>query len=344
MAEENNGITSAGAALVLRHQRVLWWVFAVNFLLGGLGASGAAATLHRALGHSLAGRELYRRFDVGMFFELVDQPDVNLFRSAPSSFIFAVLFLLFMLFVNGGILAVYFEDRKLTTGEFFGASGGFFWRFVRLMLWSLIPFGIVHFLFHGFSTLSKYVDDRALADQTGFYIDLLGAVIVGLLFLWVRMWFDVAQVRAVVLNERATRRSAWAALKLASRRLGGLYGTYFLIGLLTWMVTLIALLVWTKLPPTAVPVTFVLLELIMIVHIGGRLWQKASATVWYKRNPEPVPVVTEPAPPDLAAVSYPEGTSEVDRSLESYVEPPPAPAEPPAEPPVLPEEPPTKLE
>ena len=48
-----------------------------------------------------------------------------------------------MLFVTGGILTVYREDRKLKTGEFFGASGAFFWRFVRLALLSLIPFAIL---------------------------------------------------------------------------------------------------------------------------------------------------------------------------------------------------------
>ena len=48
-----------------------------------------------------------------------------------------------MLFVSGGILESYREDRRLTAGEFFAASGAFFWRFVRLALLSIVPFVIV---------------------------------------------------------------------------------------------------------------------------------------------------------------------------------------------------------
>jgi hypothetical protein len=37
-----------------------------------------------------------------------------------------------MILVTGGILETYRQDRRLNTGDFFAASGAFFWRFVRL--------------------------------------------------------------------------------------------------------------------------------------------------------------------------------------------------------------------
>ncbi len=175
MTDESKGILGAGAALVWRHQRVLWWVFAVNFVLGGLGASSAARTLSDALSHSLAGKKLSNGFDVGMFMELVVRPEVRLFRSVGTSIVFAALFLLFLLFVTGGILLVYRDERRLSTGEFFEACGRYFWPLVRLLLWSLIPFAVVNFLYEGVSWFSTYIGDRAVADQTGFYILLAGS-------------------------------------------------------------------------------------------------------------------------------------------------------------------------
>ncbi len=44
-------------------------------------------------------------------------------RSAGSSFLFACLFPLFMIFVTGGILAVYREDRKIHGGRLFRGIG-----------------------------------------------------------------------------------------------------------------------------------------------------------------------------------------------------------------------------
>src|SRR5271165_1874618 len=196
MADDNKGLVAAGAALVWRRQRVLWWVYAVNLVLGLLGAAGARTQLDHLLRYSLAGESLTKGFDLGMFFELVNVPAANLMRSASRSFLFALLFPLFMLFVTGGILAVYREDRKFTAGEFFAASGAFFWRFVRLVVFSLVPFGLLGAAFSGVRKLSDYLGDRATPAQTGFYILLAGATVVVLLVLFVRRWSEFTSASA----------------------------------------------------------------------------------------------------------------------------------------------------
>ncbi len=82
MADENKGLVAAGAALVWRRQRVLWWVFAVNLVIGLLGAAGARSQLNKLLQYSLAGEELAKGFDFGMFLELVSRPNADLMRSS----------------------------------------------------------------------------------------------------------------------------------------------------------------------------------------------------------------------------------------------------------------------
>ena len=68
MADDNKGLVAAGAALVWRRQRVLWWVYAVNLALGLMGAAGARSQLEHLLKYSLAGERLTKGFDLGMFF------------------------------------------------------------------------------------------------------------------------------------------------------------------------------------------------------------------------------------------------------------------------------------
>ena len=284
MNDENKGLVAAGVALVWRRQRVLWWVYAVNLVLGLLGAAGARTQLDHLLRYSLAGESLTKGFDLGMFFELVNVPSANLMRSVGGSLLFALLFPLFMLFVTGGILAVYRENRKFTAGEFFAASGAFFWRFVRLVVFSLVPFGLLGAAFSGVRKLSDYLGDRAVSAQTGFYILLAGAAIVVLLVLFVRLWFDIAQVRAVVQDERRMWPNLWKALGIAWRQARTLFRVYLCISGVAWVTLAVGLFIWTKLPPTATPVSFLVLQFIILMQLLTRLWQRASSVTWYKRH------------------------------------------------------------
>src|ERR1035437_5009647 len=227
MADNEKGLVSAGFSLLWRRQGILWWVFVVNGVCGALGTAPAAVQLARALHRSLAGQPLAKGFDLGMFREVVRLPNVSLMRSTTGSSLFAFLFLLFMLFVSGGILETYRQDSKLTAGDFFAASGAFFWRFVRLMLLSIIPFVVAGAIYQGLDKLSDYLGDKAIADQVGIFSGWAGLVVFLLLALAVRLWFDLAQVRAVAQNERGMWRNLWESYGVTRRNLGTLFWMYF---------------------------------------------------------------------------------------------------------------------
>ena len=196
-----------------------------------------------------------------------------------------------MMFVTGGILETYREDRRLTAGEFFAASGAFFWRFFRLALLSIVPFIIVWMSHMALSKGADWIGDRAIADQVGIFLSV-GTVIYLLLFsLWVRLWFDIAQVRAVVMNERGMWRNTWRAWRITWHSLRHLYRMYFCISLVAWVTLALGLVIWAHLPPTAPGLTFLVLELIIFAQLMTRLWQLSSAMTWYQRHPEPVAVV-----------------------------------------------------
>src|SRR5664280_463727 len=307
MADNEKGLVSAGFSLLWRRQGILWWVFVVNVVCGALGTAPAAVQLARALHRSLAGQPLAKGFDLGMFLELVRLPNVNLMHSTTGSYLFAFLFLLFMLFVSGGILETYRQDSKLTAGDFFAASGAFFWRFERLMLLSIIPFVVAGAIYQGLDKLSDYLGDKAIADQVGIFSGWVGLVVFLLLALAVRLWFDLAQVRAVAQNERGMWRNLWESYGVTRRNLGTLFWMYFRISLVAVIALLIAFLIWTKLPPTATPATFILLEFIILSQLAARLWQLASATAWYKRYAEVVPAdsvaYTTPEPEGVIEVA-----------------------------------------
>lgn len=306
LAAERKGVLSAGARMVWRRQEVLWWVFAVNLGLGALGTLQAARTLNAALGYSLAGNQLFKGFDLGMVVELIRLPDTNFLNSRSSALACALLFAVFMLFVSGGILEVFREDRRLNTGDFFAASGAFFWRFVRLTLFMLIPFVFLRYAFRELRNWAEYLGDKVSADAIEFLILGAGVIVLALLALTVRVCFDIAKVRTVAENESGMWRSAWASGEITLRHLGTLLWIYVRISLVGAIALLVAFLIWVKLPPTAVPATLILLELVILSQLAARLWQMASATAWYRQYAESMVAAPAYAIPQQPEVPEPE--------------------------------------
>ncbi len=286
MADNGKGSCTAGFSLLWRRQEVLWWVFAVNFICGALGTAPAALTLNRALHHSLAGEPLSKGFDLGMFFELLRLPNVGLIRSTTSSYIFAFLFFLFHAVRQR-------RDSRDLSSRPQAYDRRFLCRLRRVFLAiraadAAVPCPVFrgeHDL-PGSDKLSDYVGDKAIADQVGIFLGWAAIVVFLLLALGVRLWFDVAQVRAVARNERGMWRNLWSACRITWGNLGSLFWMYFRISLVAWVTLVLGLVIWAHLPPTATPVTFVLLELILLAQLVARLWQLASATTWYQRHVE----------------------------------------------------------
>ncbi len=302
MSDDQKGFVSTGHSLLWRRQSVLWWVFVVNLLCGALGAAPAAMHLHHALAHSLAGAKLTHGFDLGMFFELVRLPSVNLLSFTAASYTFAFVFFVFMLFVTGGILETYRQDRRLAPGDFFAASGAFFWPFVRLMLLSIVPFLIVGTIYSMLSKLADHIGDRAIADQVGIFLSLAALIVFLLLALAVRLWFDVAQVRAVAQNQRRMWRNLWTSWRITSKDLGRLFWMYLRIAVVAWITLGVGLVIWAHLPAATVPLTFLVLELIVFAQLATRLWQLAAASAWYQGHAEMLPAPAEYTAPPMEIV------------------------------------------
>lgn len=305
MADPNKSPFVAGLGLAWRRQSVLWWIFVVNFVLAGMGTGAFMQQVSPALDHSLQSRAFVHSFNPIVFSDLLMEVHGVSSAGIASGFLILVFFI-FMLFVEGGLLEVYRLDRKLTKGEFFEASGRFFWRFVRLLvllLIVLIPVGIVNNLA---ARASHAMDERSPSPMPGVWVRLLGLLLVLFMMQAVRLWFDMAQVRAVTENERAIRRAVGRAFKITFGNFGALYWLYLRISIVAWLAMGLLLWVWIRLvKPEWLGLSFLVTQLMLLIWLGTRLWQRASETIWYQgRFPE---VVAKPQPPSaIEPASSPE--------------------------------------
>ncbi|MDE3136263.1 MAG: hypothetical protein KGL59_06795 [Acidobacteriota bacterium] len=277
---------SAGFGLLLRRQYLLWWIFAVNFVLAALATLPTALSMAGVMGHSLYSNRLVTGFDVGVLIELLMRPQVN---GGTTLALFPLVFLVFMLLVEGGILVSYRQDRRLGTGEFFGAGGKFFWRFVRLMVCMLAVLVPLFFAWGALSNWSDRLSSNSPNPYAGFQLELSGGVIFLLVFLALRLWFDMAQVRLVATEERSVLRALRWALGTTLRSFGSLYWLFLRISLTSWIVLVVVVWIWMNfVPHEHMGLSFLLGQFVLLFWLAARLWQRAGETVWYERRIETV--------------------------------------------------------
>lgn len=258
---------------VVTHHRIIWWTLGVSLLLAWMGSLPARAAFGDMLDHTKAGERLISGFDLGMLIELLNAPEIPFNTLLVASIAPLVVFFVYLLFLAGGTYASLQSEQKRSSAEFFWACGAYFWRMVRLTLISLVPFALLAGVYAAFLQWSTGLEESP-NERVSYYVLWGGMVVLGLLMLFVRVWFDLTQARAVALDERGMVRAALRTLRLVSFRL---YGHYLAVALLRLMFTGVAIWVWVGIAPTAAIRSFLLFESIVLIHIITRLWQRAGS-------------------------------------------------------------------
>jgi hypothetical protein len=273
-----SGSVRSSAGVVWRHRRLLWWISAMNLALAWLDSLAVRATLRQVLDHSLESAKLVRGFDVSTLVLLLERPEVQTRSLAMGASGAAAIFLLAMLTIDGGVVTVYLEDRKLSRAEFFENCGRYFGRMVRLGLCSVVPFGLLTAAYGSLANYAGRLSNDAPRERLGFYVQVAGVLGIGLVALLVRLWFDLAQARLVHGDEPGILRELGRSFRLAFR--SRLYAQYIGIGLFAAACVAMGSLVWVSLPHGAIGASFVVLELMTISQIAARLWLKAASARW----------------------------------------------------------------
>ncbi len=277
-------LVTEGRRLLWRNQRALWWLFAANLLLAFFGAESFAFRLAEIMDHSLASRRLDQGFDVATLAELLSHPGFGLGKHALNSLFYNAIFFVFTLFVTGGILEGFRSSRKLTTAQFFEASGHYFWRWVRQTLLFMLVMAPVLGLGSAINSWSDTLSSDAVPEKLGFWVMLSGILLTLLLAMILRLWFDMAQIRTVATGERSVVRSVGWAFKLTVSNFRTLFFIYLRISLVGWIALVFGLWFWIRfVPASRSGFSFLVLELTLLVWLATRLWQRASESAWYQR-------------------------------------------------------------
>ena len=260
------------------------------------------------LSHSVASGRLVNGFDLFSLAELAGQPDTPIEQPGPAVFHYSFIFAIFMLFAAGGILATYVFDAKPTATAFFEACGHHFWRFFRLVIYlllAIIPVAIFTVICR---VMRNRIDAVSNSPRSADFFFIGALLIILLLIMVLRLWFDMAQVIAVAEDETRMHRALRLAASLLAHNFGSLFWLYLRISLLAWIVVGLGLYLWMfRLSPLSTTAAFLLTQLMLVFWIAARLWQRACEALWYRQYQ--ASIVTEPtytpAPsPEPAPIPY----------------------------------------
>lgn len=301
----------SGAGLVWKWQRLLWWIFAVTLIFGFLSTQGMVDRASSTLNHSLSSQRLVNGWDISAMAELMQLQNSPLEFQGPAVIHFSMVFAVFMLFLTGGILTTYLRDEKPRTAPFFEACGQYFWRFLRLLIYFAIVLIPIVAIGAGVGALYDKIDADSISPFPAVYFFLAAVAVILLLLAIVRVWFDMAEVIAVADDERRMHKALRRAARILWHNFFSLLWLYISIAIVGLVLFFFGLRLWmTFLAPQSNILAFLLSQLMILVWIGTRLWQRASEAMWYREYAQTdvhEPVWTpSPAPVTQSVATNPE--------------------------------------
>jgi len=157
--------------------------------------------------------------NASQIFSLHQRPMVVWISGA--TFFFALLFL------SGGIIDRYARARAVGAYGFFGASGAFFFRFLRLSIVSGLAYAWLFLALHpAIDDLYTSFTANVTSERTAFFMRVALEVPFILLVAAVQLVSDYAKVRAVVEDRRSMLAALAAALRFLGRHGGAAAAVY----------------------------------------------------------------------------------------------------------------------
>jgi hypothetical protein len=309
MTRGANECLAHGARLLARRKAVVVWVFLAYFGFAIGAMSVASATFAPVTNTSLYSQRLAGGFDLVAMFELLGRPEISLGPLAVRSIVAIIGLGLLLWFCTAGIAAEFLSPENLGRERFFQTCGAFWWRFVRLILLTWVILLPTIAILGGIRTGLVDAADKSWHVRLPFIVFVAVSIIMQLIVLILRGWFDTAEFELIHNNRSKVRRALGEARRLTRGHRLQILWIYLVPAVLMWVVAFVWVALWLAAPAKAVGLAFLLAQAIILTLIVGRMWERAAQATWYLDHaPVPVempaiepaiiePIPSEPEPP-----------------------------------------------
>jgi hypothetical protein len=268
-----------GFQIALRNWPFVVWAYAVNLVFGLLAGIPFANGLAAYLDHSLAAEKIAGTIDITYLGELaMHLRETSLFPIAVHTAGWLNLLQVIVLFVLfAGTIFVYVSAEPPQLSVLLRGGVAYFWRFVRaaIMVGCVAAF-ILGILLTARAALLVKVS-AVYVERSLFYYSAISGIVVLIVALLLRLWFDLVEVyivRNAMDGERRVRQSLMPALRLLFRYFFRTVGSFLLTGLAGVSAFAFCLYLWKMLPAQQVWMAALLAQLGLFLLLAGRFWQR----------------------------------------------------------------------
>ncbi|HME34497.1 MAG TPA: hypothetical protein VKF84_04605 [Candidatus Sulfotelmatobacter sp.] len=306
---DKKSLLSSGWGMVGRNKRYIFWFWLLNLTLAEFGTAAFRKSAHAILDHSVAADRLLHGFDISVMINLFTRPEFGQMSAmtTPATY-FAFLFFLATALFLPGVFQGYASTYRLPREDFFRACGRNLWRFIRLMIIAGIVMGIIAGVLFGISGALVKKAGESTNEVLPFEMHMAGLAVIFLVMTTVRIWFDLAEADVVLSDQRAVRKSIGAAFRHTFRSLGRLLASYVVTTIAAAIILVGGIWAWMKLvAPEKWFGAFLLSQVILLLLLVPRFWQRGVAVSYWKQNMMapvvvvppimPQPIVPQPIPP-----------------------------------------------
>ena len=305
MAAKSQSIFLGGLRLLLANKRIVLWSYLPLLLIALSAGTLSRARSGQFLDHSLAAQKLVGDLDIGYFAELFQRSN----GSAPNSIdpVQILLYVLFSFFLAAGTVYVFLSREKPRLATVLGVGIQYFWRFFRLTLFLAIFAGPTLGLLRWLRTLYLDRADEKYVEAAYDWRAVLTLLVLLLVAVILRLWFDLAEVYIVHLGlqgDRRVRRSLGPSLRLLYRQFVRVFFTYCAAGAIGVLGFGLFIWLWAggQTSHLILPV-FLISQVGLLCLLASRVWQRAILAALVIETTESAPTVlhvppVQPGPPD----------------------------------------------
>ncbi len=187
-----------------QNKAVIFWLWLINLSVALFLVAPLYAMIYDHTALSTSAEQLGSGFTATWWTDFSFAEGAALAAWQGSLWVAGAFYLVLHVFLAGGVLAFLYSDQRFPFWARFGSScGTYFGRFFRLVLISLVFYGVV-FWIDGllFEMVDRLSDNGGLQPQA-WWGHLIRSVVIVALFFSVSLLFDYAKVRTVVRDSRS---------------------------------------------------------------------------------------------------------------------------------------------
>lgn len=219
-SSRRGGFGAAFAALksALQWRLLLLWILA-TLVPTLLVATPLWSTLQAQFGHSVDAARIAAGQDVSLLAQGIMKAGESLGWLSPALGASTLLMLLVAPWLTGMVVASLRAGRRLGFGELVHGGIAEYWRMLRMMLWSLIPFGIALMVGGGVMGAMRKGAEHAVLASDAEAAARNGMIVAGIVFVLLHATVEAGRGwLGADRNLRSVVKAWWRGLKLLCRR------------------------------------------------------------------------------------------------------------------------------